>query len=88
MASRIREAPRDEQVSKEDFKKQVAEAIKAVAQTLENTPAVCRRSYVHPAVLTAFEMGMLREFAQVLKAARSQAPSQNAVGAVLEITAA
>jgi DNA topoisomerase-1 len=69
-------------------KKQMVEAIKAVAKTLENTPAVCRRSYVHPAVLTAFESGMLREFAEVLKTARSPARAQNAVGTILETAAA
>lgn len=30
-------------------------AVKTVADELGNTPAVCRRSYVHPAVLKAFE---------------------------------
>lgn len=69
-------------------RKQIVEAIKAAAKTLENTPAVCRKSYVHSAVLTAFEAGMLKEFATVLKAARSSAPAQNAVGAVLEAAAA
>lgn len=68
--------------------KQIVEAIKSAAHTLENTPAVCRKSYVHSAVLTAFESGMLKEFAGVLKAARSSAPAQNAVGAVLEAAAA
>jgi DNA topoisomerase-1 len=69
-------------------RKQIVEAIKAAAKTLENTPAVCRKSYVQSAVLTAFEAGMLKEFATVLKAARSSAPAQNAVGAVLEASAA
>jgi DNA topoisomerase I len=69
-------------------RKQIVEAIKAAAKTLENTPAVCRKSYVQSAVLTAFEAGMLKEFATVLKAARSSTPAQNAVGAVLEASAA
>jgi DNA topoisomerase I len=34
-------------------KKQIVEAIKSAAATLENTPAICRKSYVHPAVVTA-----------------------------------
>lgn len=34
-----------------DGKKNVAEAIKLVSQHLGNTPAVCRKSYVHPAVI-------------------------------------
>jgi len=35
-------------------KKNVADAIKEVASRLGNTPAVCRKCYVHPAVLGAY----------------------------------
>ena len=35
-------------------KKNVVEAIKAVATHLGNTPSVCRKCYVHPAVLEAY----------------------------------
>ena len=35
-------------------RKQVLEAVKAAAEELANTPAVCRRSYVHETVVTAF----------------------------------
>jgi DNA topoisomerase I len=38
-------------------KKNVVEAIKAVAKQLGNTPAVCRKAYVHPAVLEAYLSG-------------------------------
>lgn len=69
-------------------KKQVMEAIKGAAQELENTPTVCRKSYVHPAVLTAFESGSLRDFAEELKRARTRAPSHAAVGVLLEAAAA
>lgn len=34
--------------------------VKAVAGLLGNTPAVCRASYIHPAVFEAFEAGTLR----------------------------
>jgi DNA topoisomerase-1 len=64
-------------------RKQIAEAIKSAAEKLENTPAICRKSYVHPAVVTAFESGALREFAEALKRARSDRPVEAAVGAVL-----
>ena len=37
----------------------VVGTIKAVAQLLRNTPAVCRKCYVHPAVIDAFEAGEL-----------------------------
>jgi len=36
------------------------EVIAAVATELGNTPAVCRASYIHPAVFQAFDMGSLR----------------------------
>jgi len=35
-------------------KRQVSTAIKRVAAELGNTPAVCRKAYIHPAVLTAY----------------------------------
>jgi DNA topoisomerase I len=40
-------------------KLRIREAIKAVSAELHNTPAVCRRYYVHPAVLAAYEDGTL-----------------------------
>ncbi|MES2304574.1 MAG: DNA topoisomerase IB [Gemmatimonadota bacterium] len=46
-------------------------AVKAVSEQLGNTPAVCRRSYVHPAVLGAFEDDDL--YRQWLGAAKSGA---------------
>lgn len=64
-------------------RKQIVEAIKNAAAKLENTPAICRKSYVHPAVVTAFESGALKEFADALKRARSDKPVQEAIGAVL-----
>ncbi len=42
-------------------KKNVVEAIKAVAAKLGNTPSVCRKCYIHPAVLEAYLGGMTRE---------------------------
>lgn len=40
-------------------KKNITSAIKAVAQRLGNTPAVCRKSYIHPDVLGAYLDGSL-----------------------------
>jgi DNA topoisomerase-1 len=65
-------------------KKQIVEAIKGAAEKLENTPAICRKSYVNPAVLTAFETGALRNFTEKLRRARSDAPVQAAIGVLLE----
>ncbi len=43
--------------SKTKAKKNVVEAIKQVAEKLGNTPSVCRKCYVHPAVLEAYLEG-------------------------------
>ena len=40
-------------------KKNVVKAVEAVAGLLGNTPAICRKSYVHPAVVDAYSDGTL-----------------------------
>lgn len=45
-------------------KKNIVEAIKKVASELGNTPSVCRKCYVHPAVLDAYMGGMTKEEAK------------------------
>lgn len=45
--------------SRKQAEKDVREAIKATSQELGNTPAVCRRSYVHPAVINGYLAGQL-----------------------------
>jgi DNA topoisomerase-1 len=47
--------------NKSQAKKNVKDAITAVAKVLGNTPAVCRRCYVHPAVLETYLDGNLIE---------------------------
>jgi DNA topoisomerase I len=42
-----------------EAKRNVVTCVKAVAGVLGNTPAVCRRAYIHPAVLEAYEAGKL-----------------------------
>jgi DNA topoisomerase-1 len=49
---------------------QLRTVVTAVADDLANTPTVCRKSYVHDAVVTAFEQGAL---ARLRKPARSAA---------------
>lgn len=39
-------------------KKNIVRAVRHVAEELGNTPAVCRSSYIHPAVLKAYEQGI------------------------------
>ncbi len=47
----------------QERKKIIVKAVKAVAEQLGNTPAVCRGSYIHPAVLKKYENGVtLDEF--------------------------
>lgn len=41
------------------MRKNVVEAIKRVAQKLGNTPSVCRKCYVHPGVMDAYQNGRL-----------------------------
>jgi DNA topoisomerase-1 len=52
-------------------RRQVLEAVREVAEDLHNTPTVCRRSYVHDTIVTAFEDGVLENFADILKKNRS-----------------
>lgn len=42
-------------------KKNIVRAVKRVAEELGNTPAVCRSSYIHPAVLDAYAGGVTIE---------------------------
>jgi DNA topoisomerase-1 len=42
-------------------KKAIVDAVKKVAQHLGNTPAVCRRCYIHPAILDGYLEGTLLE---------------------------
>jgi DNA topoisomerase-1 len=45
--------------SEAQAKKNIVRAIESVAQKLGNTPSVCRKCYVHPAVLDAYLDGFL-----------------------------
>jgi DNA topoisomerase-1 len=40
-------------------KKAIVDAVRTVAQHLGNTPAICRRSYIHPAILDGYMDGTL-----------------------------
>src|SRR4029453_14357050 len=59
-------------------RKQVLQAVSATADELANTPTICRKSYVHDAVINAFEQGILERFSRTLKNCRS--PSRRAKG--------
>ena len=45
--------------NKGEVKRQLKKVIGAVAARLGNTPAICRKSYIHPEVLLAFAQGRL-----------------------------
>jgi DNA topoisomerase I len=57
--------------SERQRRRQVLHAVRAVADDLANTPAICRKSYVHATVVAAFEDGVLERFADTLKSCRS-----------------
>jgi DNA topoisomerase I len=50
-----------------------ASTVSAAADDLANTPAICRKSYVHETVVAAFENGELERFSRFLKNCRSPA---------------
>ena len=47
--------------SKAEAKRNVTATVKDVARRLRNTPAVCRKSYIHPGVVEAYHAGELCE---------------------------
>ncbi len=47
-----------------EAKKNIVEAIKKVSAELGNTPSVCRKCYIHPAVLESYMGGMSKEEAK------------------------
>ena len=62
---------------------QVLEAVRATAEELANTPTICRKSYIHEAVVTAFEEGVLERFAAILRGSRSQARREQILARVI-----
>jgi DNA topoisomerase-1 len=54
-------------------RRQVLEAVRSAAEELHNTPAICRKSYVHETVVSAFENGVLERFSATLRSCRSSA---------------
>jgi len=64
-------------------RKQILEAVRSAAGELANTVAVCRKSYVHQAVVDAFENGVLEDYADALKSARSQAKRERVLAEVV-----
>jgi DNA topoisomerase I len=53
--------PLPEPASEHAFKKEIAEVVKQVAVELRNTPAVCRKSYINPAVFDSWRSGSIHQ---------------------------
>lgn len=68
-------------------RRQVLEAVRAAADELANTPAICRKSYVHETIVTAFEDGLLERFAATMKGCRSQARREQLLAQVVATAA-
>jgi DNA topoisomerase I len=64
-------------------RRQVREAVTAISEQLANTPTICRKSYVHDAVVTAFENGRLKRFGAKLKGCRSAARRERLLAQVV-----
>jgi DNA topoisomerase-1 len=69
-------------------RRQVKEAVTAVSEELANTPTICRKSYVHQTVVTAFENGKLEKFSEGLKGRRSPAHREKLLAQVVASMAA
>jgi DNA topoisomerase-1 len=69
-------------------RKQVLEAVRAAADELSNTPAICRKSYVHDTIVTAFEDGILERFAATMQGYRSQSKREQLLAQVVTAAAA
>jgi DNA topoisomerase-1 len=70
-----------------DAKRQIAAAIEGVARTLGNTKAVCRKCYVHPAVVDAYVDGhtiVLTSRTEAHPHAHALTPRERAVVTLLE----
>ena len=76
--------------TKTQAKRNVTQAIKAVSQRLGNTPAVCRKAYIHPAVFETYLDGTMLEALkqrteqELAETLHSLKPEEAAVMALLE----
>lgn len=62
--------------SETEAKKNIVQAIQNVAEKLRNTPAICRKCYIHPEVLNAYLQGSL--FITLKKQSRNSLSSEEA----------
>jgi DNA topoisomerase-1 len=69
--------------SERRLKIQVRHAVSAAAEELVNTPTVCRKSYVHPSIVAAFESGAVEKFVSKLGKSVSRAGRESVLAAIL-----
>ena len=69
-------------------RRQVLDAVRKAADHLANTPTICRKSYVHDSIITAFEEGELARFAGTFKKSRSSALREQVLAQVITAAAA
>jgi DNA topoisomerase-1 len=72
--------PLPEVPSERAMKSQIAEVVKQVAAKLRNTPAVCRKSYINPAVFDSWRQGLIHK---VFNGSLSRAAPRKAESLVL-----
>jgi DNA topoisomerase I len=65
-------------------KQRVLQAVDAVAGVLGNTRAVCRKSYIHPAVMDALAEGTIGDISGPVRVRRGLTPDECAVLAVMD----
>ena len=73
--------------SERQRRRQVLDAVRKAAVDLANTPAICRRSYVHAGIVAAFEEGVLEGFADTLKRSRSAARREQLLTRIMALAA-
>jgi DNA topoisomerase I len=59
--SLLARTPLPEPACEHAIKKKIAEVVKRVAAELRNTPAVCRKSYINPAIFESWRSGRIHE---------------------------
>ena len=77
-------AARDIPATQRGGKMAVTEVMRSVAKVLGNTPAICRKCYVHPAVVSAYLAGKLPELMHRCATAHDSDADEFAVAMLLE----
>lgn len=70
-ACALRDLPSTSDAAKAQLKNNIVQAVEVVAKRLGNTKAVCRKCYIHPAVIRAYEEGSLAHSLRIQVSRRS-----------------